>query len=75
MSSSLYTKKYIVTVLAAGSGQLLSFFVFLRLGNRWRTGDCRAVVEAGLLLMLAPLVLMLFFNDDLALGHASEAVT
>uniref|UniRef100_A0A1D1ZV67 Major facilitator superfamily (MFS) profile domain-containing protein n=1 Tax=Auxenochlorella protothecoides TaxID=3075 RepID=A0A1D1ZV67_AUXPR len=73
--SSLYTKKYIVTVLAAGSGQLLSFFVFLRLGNRWRMGDCRAVVEAGLLLMLAPLVLMLFFNDDLALDHASEAVT
>lgn len=37
--------------------------------------ECRVALLAGLLLMLAPLGGMLFFNDDATLGKASEAVT
>lgn len=39
-----------------------------------QVSECRLALLSGLLLMLAPLVGMLFFDDDLALGKASEAV-
>lgn len=73
-SSSLYTYKYAITVVASGVGPALSVAMFHALGNTWTLADCRAVLLAGLALMAAPLLLMCFFDDRRALGHASEAL-
>lgn len=72
--SSLYTRKFIITVLASGAGPLISIFLFLYFGNTWLVSTCRAVVLVGLVPMIIPLVLMMFFDDDKALDHASEAI-
>ncbi|KAK9790334.1 hypothetical protein WJX73_002596 [Symbiochloris irregularis] len=73
--SSLYTAKHIAMQLGSCCGPILSMVLFFILGNEWKLSECRIALLAGLLLMLAPLFGMLFFNDDLTLGKASEAVT
>lgn len=39
-----------------------------------QVSECRIVLLTGLGLMLAPIALMCFFDDDLTLGKASEAI-
>ena len=67
--SSLYTKKYIITILASGCGPLLSLVLFWRLGNQWEPSDCRHVLLWGLGLLVVPLVVMCCFDDSKALEH------
>ncbi|GAB4822716.1 hypothetical protein N2152v2_009762 [Parachlorella kessleri] len=71
--SSLYTKKYIITILASGCGPLLSLVLFWRLGNQWEASDCRHVLLWGLGLMVVPLVVMCCFDDSKALEHHHSA--
>jgi MFS family permease len=70
----VYTTRYALQVASAGVGPLLSLLLFLKLGNTWTLSACREVLFGGLLLMLPGLCLMLFFDDDKALGSDSEAL-
>ncbi|KAL4431233.1 hypothetical protein ABPG75_006489 [Micractinium tetrahymenae] len=62
--SSLYTKRYALTVVSSSFGPWLSLALFHFLGNQWHAHDCRLVLGSGLLLMAAPLALMCCFDDD-----------
>lgn len=62
--SSLYTKRYALTVVSSSFGPWLSLALFHFLGNQWHAHDCRLVLGSGLLLMVAPLALMCCFDDD-----------
>ena len=70
----VYTTRYALQVASAGIGPLLSLLLFLKLGNTWTLSACREVLFGGLSLMLPGLCLMLFFDDDKALGSDSEAL-
>lgn len=70
----VYTTRYALQVASAGIGPLFSLLLFLKLGNTWTLSACREVLFGGLLLMLPGLCLMLFFDDDKALGSDSEAL-
>ena len=67
--SSLYTKKYVITVVASSFGPWLSLVMFACLGNRWHADDCRLVLLSGVALMALPLALMCLFDDDRTLQH------
>lgn len=64
LCSSLYTKRYALTVVSSSFGPWLSLALFHFLGNQWHAHDCRLVLGSGLLLMVAPLALMCCFDDD-----------
>lgn len=65
--SSLYTKRYALTVVAFSFGPWLSLALFRLLGNQWHARDCRLVLGCGVAAMAAPLALMCFFDDDCTL--------
>ncbi|KAL3153180.1 hypothetical protein ABBQ38_011931 [Trebouxia sp. C0009 RCD-2024] len=67
--SSLYTTKAVVNSMASGLGPLVSVVLFALLGNRWEVHTCRYVLLAGLVMMVIPLIVMCFFNDDAKLNH------
>jgi hypothetical protein len=69
LCSSLYTRKYAITVIASSFGPWLSLAMFAHLGNRWHADDCRLVLLSGVALMALPLALMCLFDDDRALQH------
>ena len=52
LCSSLYTKRYALTVLSSSFGPWLSLALFSLLGNRWHERDCRLVLLAGVALMV-----------------------
>lgn len=64
--SSLYTRKYVITVGASSFGPWLSLLLFHFLGNRWEPAACRAVLLCGTAVMVVPLALMCLFDDDRA---------
>lgn len=72
--SALYTAKHVVMQIAFSFGPVLSIVLFTFLGDSWKVSECRIVLLTGLGLMLAPIALMCFFDDDLTLGKASEAI-
>jgi hypothetical protein len=69
LCSSLYTRKYAITVIASSFGPWLSLAMFAHLGNRWHADDCRLVLLSGVALMALPLALMCLFDDDRTLQH------
>mmetsp|Transcript_10910 Transcript_10910/g.32698 ORF Transcript_10910/g.32698 Transcript_10910/m.32698 type:complete len:477 (-) Transcript_10910:470-1900(-) len=73
-SSQLYTLKFTVGNVASTCGPLISIVLFAFVGNSWEEGTCRAVVVIGLAMMVVPLVLLCFANDDKCLGLSSESL-
>uniref|UniRef100_A0A061QN90 Mfs general substrate transporter n=2 Tax=Tetraselmis sp. GSL018 TaxID=582737 RepID=A0A061QN90_9CHLO len=73
--SAAYTTRYILQNLANCVGPVQSLIAFALLGNKWTVQDSRLVLKIGIIIIAAPLLLLLCFDDRKALGARSEALS
>ena len=69
----LMTLRYIATILGASLGPLLSFALFMALGDTWTAAELRKVIAVGTALSLVSFGILFTFRDEYAVQEAGAA--
>lgn len=69
----MYTLLFSLQVAASAIGPMIAAIVFAATGNTWHLGTLQRVMLVGMGVAIAPVLVLLCFDDDKTLGVESDA--